>query len=199
MASQIEVCNHALTKLGADRLLSLADDNKGARAIAAVYDRLLDAELSRNRWSFAIKRASLPALADAPLWGYEKAYNLPVDCLSLVWVDGAGQALGLSDLLMDSATPYLIEGRKILTDLPAPLRIRYVARVVDPGQWDPSFWDAFAARLAFEICEDVTQAAGKKDALWGEYRASIAQARRVAAIQGAPQVAADDSWLQARL
>ncbi len=199
MASQIEVCNHALTKLGADRILSLADDNKGARAIAAVYDKLLDAELSRNRWAFAMKRASLPALADAPVWGYARAFLLPVDCLSLVWVDGAAQALTLSDRLEDSASPYLVEGRRILTDLGAPLRIRYVSRVIDPGNWDPAFWDAFAARLAFEVCEDVTQSPGKKDALWGEYRQHVAQARRVSAIQQPPQVLPDDSWLLSRL
>lgn len=199
MAASIEVCNHALTKLGADRITGLTDESKGARAIAAVYDRLLAAELQRNRWTFAMKRASLPALVEVPLWGYSLAYNLPVDCMSLVWVEGAAQALGLSDLLEDSQAPYMIEGRKILTDLPAPLRIRYVSMVEDATKWDPSFWDAFAARLAFEICEDVTQSTSKADKLWGEYRTSIAQARRLAAIQGPPQSLPDDSWLLARL
>lgn len=199
MAASIELCNHALTKLGADRILALTDDSKAARALLAVYDRLLDAELQGNRWTFATKRASLPALLAAPVWGYARAFGLPTDCLSLVWIDGAGVALGLADLSMDSAAPYTIEERSILTDLGAPLRIKYVARIEDATRWDPCFWNALAARLAFEICEDVTQSSSKKQELWGEYRAAIAQARRLAAIQGPPQSLPDDSWLQSRL
>jgi hypothetical protein len=44
------------------------------------------AELRKRHWSFAIKRAALPALADAPTWGFGYAYQLPTDYLRLMQV-----------------------------------------------------------------------------------------------------------------
>ena len=68
MPSKIDVANRAALKLGTEWIASFADQNKFARAISLCYDGLLESELSKNRWTFAIKRATLPALAAVPAW-----------------------------------------------------------------------------------------------------------------------------------
>lgn len=198
MPSQIDVINRALTKLGEDRLISLDDDVRAARSVAAVYDGLLDAELARNRWAFSVRRAILPALLEPPVWGYTRAFQLPDDCLQLIWIDGAARSESIQDFIADSGGPFTLEGRQILTDLEAPLRIRYVGRVSDPNLWEPVFVDAFAARLAYELAEDLTQSQQKRDLSWGEYKVAVGEAKRQSAIQQPPQSIPDDGWLQSR-
>ena len=200
MPTKIDVANLAALKLGSEWISSdFKEDSKFARSISLCYDRLLYAELAKNRWAFAIKRASLPALAKAPAWGFERQFLLPTDCLRLDWVDGAGRSEYLANFLPDSTTSFKVEGTRILTDLAAPLKIRYVAKVDNPEQWDPCFLDAFAARLAAEVCEAITQSEAKKWMLWSEYDSSIATARRMSAIQNPPQSIPDDSWNESRL
>jgi hypothetical protein len=198
MPSQIEVVNRALIKLGEDRLISLEDDTKAARAVGMVWDTLLDSELARNRWAFSVRRAILPALLEPPAWGYSLAYQLPDDCLQLIWVDGASRSEGIQDFITDSTAPFLVEGRTILTDIEAPLQVRYVARVTDPNLWEAPFIEAFSSRLAYELAEDLTQSSSKREMAWAEYKTSVGEARRQSAIQNPPQSIPDDSWLQAR-
>lgn len=56
MATQLEIVNRALQKIGAKRIASLTDDVKEAREVAACYDRLRDDELRAYNWRFAIRR-----------------------------------------------------------------------------------------------------------------------------------------------
>lgn len=199
MPSRIDVANRAALKLGTEWISSFNDQNKFARAISLCYDGLLESELSKNRWTFAIKRASLPALAAVPAWGFERQFLLPTDCLRLDWVDGAGRSEYLANFLADSTSPFRIEGRYILTDLEAPLSIRYITLADNPNEWDPCFLNAFSARLAYECCEHVTQSKTKKSTLWGEYQDEIANARRMSAIQNPPASIPDGSWMEARI
>ena len=87
MAGKVEIANRALTKLGAERILLLTDPSKEARVMNAMFDTVMDAELRRHRWKFALKRATLPALVATPEWGYAYAYQLPSDFLALVQVN----------------------------------------------------------------------------------------------------------------
>jgi hypothetical protein len=93
----------------------------------------------------------------------------------------------------------VIEGRKILTNYAAPLRVRYVSRVEDTSQWDASFVEAFACRLAVEMAEDLTQSTGKKESAKDDYKTAIAKAIRADGIEQPPQDLPDDAWMLSRL
>ena len=201
MASNVEIANLALTKLGAERIVSFDDPSKEARALTAIYDLVRDDELRRHRWNFAFKRASLAALPDAPEWGYTLQYELPSDCLR---VDQVGEyfesylAPGI-EYRGGPDMPYQIEGRRILTDIAAPLVIRYIYRVTDSGQFDASFVEALACRLAAQLAEDLSQSTGKGEQARKDYQSAIAWARRVSAIEKPPEDPPDNAWLMARL
>lgn len=199
MASQVEIANRALTKIGEARVLSLSDDLEAARTVNSLWDVVRDAELRARNWNFAISRTSLPALIPVPAWGFDRQFQLPADCLRVLQVGEYFPGPSLSDYRSSSEAMWQIEGRKILTDMPAPLAIRYVARIEDTGQWDALFVEAFACRLAVELCERLTQSGGKKQIAWDEYREAIRLAVRSDAIESPPEPLPDDSWMLSRL
>ena len=61
MASEVDIANRALQKLGAESIVSLTQDSENARACNLCYEPIRDAELRAHPWNFAIKRASLAA------------------------------------------------------------------------------------------------------------------------------------------
>jgi len=198
-ASIIQVANRALTKLGAARIISLSDDNKQARAINSCYEDLRDDELRAHRWQFAIKRTSLAALTDAPAFGYTYQYELPSDFLRLDMVNDEYPAAIMDNYIGAEYVDWVIEGNRILTDIGAPLKLRYGAQITDVTEWDVNFREALASRIAYEICEDLTQSDTKKQFAMQDYRRAIGQAIRVNAIERPPVMPPDDQWVVSRI
>ncbi|MBE6421363.1 MAG: hypothetical protein E7027_04440 [Elusimicrobium sp.] len=174
MLTEVEIANKALGKLGIRPISSLDDQEESARVAKAMFGTVRDYELSIYRWLFALKRTLLAKDAQAPAFGYENQYSLPPDFLRLEMVEG--KPANLKD-------SYLIEGNKILTDLPAPLKIIYISREVEMVKWPPFFVEAFACKLAYEMCERLKQDPSRKNTLLTEYQLIIRDAKRANAIQ----------------
>lgn len=199
MASQTAIANRALTKLGAARILSLTDDVESARVINSMWDIVREAELRSKNWNFSITRTSLAALLSAPSWGYDHAYQLPSDCLKVIQVGEYFPGVSLTDFRSSNEAEYQIEGQNILSNLDAPLKIRYVADITDTGLWDSLFVEAFASRLAYESCEAITQSNSKKKSAENDYIKAIREAVRADAIENPPEPLPDDTWMMSRL
>lgn len=199
MASQVEIANRALTKLGAARIISFGDDNKQSRAISSMYDHVYQSELRQRVWSFSKKRASLAALSSTPEWGYKYEYQLPTDCLRLLQVEELYSGVGLDDYVNTDTAEFSIEGRKILTDLGAPLKILYCANIEDTTQWDATFVEAIASRLAYELAEDLTQSNQKKADAMTDYQRAMSAAIRSNAVELPPRMVADNAWIMSRI
>ncbi len=189
MASVVEICNRALQKVGAQRIVSITDDNVRARACNAAYEVLRDGELRANVWNFSIARAELAEDATTPAWGRAAAYTLPAD-----WLRMAPQYPEDNTVEPD----WQIEGKKIITDDSAPIYLRYVYKVTDPNEMDVLFRELLAATLAIEICEELTQSNTKKDALKAERKEILAMAKRTNSIENVSVVSPDDGWLTCR-
>lgn len=198
-ASVIQIANRALTKLGAARIASLSDDNKQARAISSCFEDLRDDELRAHRWSFALKRTSLAALSDAPAFGYTYQYELPSDCLRIDMVNDEYPAAIMDNYIGAEYNDWVIEGGMILTDIAAPLLLRYISQVTDPTVWDINFREALASRIAYEICEDLTQSDTKKQFAMQDYKRAITQAIRTNSIERPPVMPPDNQWVISRI
>ena len=200
MASNVEIANSALTKLGASRITALTDNVKAAREINAIFELRRDYLLRTHNWSFAMTRASLPALDETPSWGYTTLYQLPTDCLRVVQVNDTWVVPGLADYTSGpDSEPYKITGRRIETDIGAPLKLRYIKRVTDPAQFDAAFVEVFASDLADQVCEALTQSNTKREATRAVLRQSLLEAVRSNAIELPPEAIPDDSWILSRL
>jgi hypothetical protein len=197
--SEVSICNSALIKLGEDTIVALSDDTNRARVMNSRYEFVRDAELRRNKWRFAIKRASLAALSTAPDSDFDLAYQLPTDYIRLVEGGDLRSRADLSDYRSTSSQLYSVENGMILTNIEAPLAIRYMAKITDPAVFDATFVEALSARLAFECCERITQSDSKKQICWQDYRNSIKEAIAASAIENPAESIADDTWVMARL
>lgn len=199
MTSQVDIANRALTKLGASRIISFGDDNKQSRAILSMFDIVRDAELRSHIWSFSVRRESLPALISTPSWGFQYEYQMPSDSLRLLMVNDIYNGPSMEDYRNQPVADYSLEGNKILTNFAAPLKIRYISRVVDTTQWDSMFVEAFACRLAMELAEDLTQSNTKREMAQNEYMAALRGAIRASSVEQPAQALPDNSWLLSRL
>ena len=198
--SQVYIANRALQKCGSSaRISALTDNSKEAKAIRACYLSLKEAELRVNEWLFAIKRASVDRTDFgqdddgndiAATFNRQNAYNLPDDFLRMAPEDPKQK---------HSGNDWLIEGRVIYTDDDGPLKFRYVSNNVGEEMWDAMFGEVLAARIAFEICEEIAQSTTKKDDIKADYGVQLQTARGANAIASQPVEQDVDEWELVRL
>jgi len=189
MASNVEIANRALQKLGAKRIVSLTEDSRNGRAVNAAFEVLKEAELRKHPWNFAVKRASLAASATAPLFTKSNSFPLPSDFLRLLAPDEEDNT---------NYRDWQIEGRSIVTNDDAPLEIRYVSNVDDPNEMDVLFREALSMKIAEELAEELTQSNQKKAEAVQAYMQKIGEARRANAFERVSQSQPEDVWITVR-
>jgi hypothetical protein len=189
MASSVEICNRALQKLGAKRIVSLSDDSVNARACNTAYEPCKLSLLRSHFWNFSITRAELAADSPAPDWGRANAYPLPSDFIKLA-----------PDYSEDNSNSkdWQIEGRKILSDDADPIYIRYVYDVTDPNEMDSLFREALSSLIAVELCEELTQSNTKLASLKESYKDIIKEARKANAFENVSATPPEDEWISVR-
>lgn len=197
--SDVSICNRALDKLGADAITSLSDNNDRARRMNRAYEAVRQAELRRRRWKFSIKRTTIAALADEPDSDFSYQYQLPSDYLRLLPGADLYASEDQSDYRSGPNAAYSVENGKILTNVEAPLSIRYIADITDASLFDAAFSEALSARLAYENCEAITGSTSKQEQCRNDYAMSIREAARASALESAPEYPSDSEWVMARL
>lgn len=188
--SYVSICNLALQKLGAARIAALDEASQNARECNACYEHLRDTELRTNKWKFALKRITLAPSATTPDFTYSYAFPLPSDCLRPIFPARLG---------LDWKVENHEEVASILTNDGNTLEVRYVKQVTDPTLFDPLFIEAYACRIAWHLCESITQSNSKKEAAMQAYMFSIREARRLNAIEIGQLKQPVDEWLDARV
>lgn len=199
MASQVDILNRALIKLGAAQITSITDNTKAARILSGLWDTVRKAELTRRFWYFALARAALPALSSAPAWGFDTQFQLPPDFLKIMQVNDTFIAPGLVDYRSGDDSAYAIEGSNILTNFATPLKIRYVMDVTDTSLFDPLFDEVLASKIAYEACYAITQSRDGQNAAMTDYKQAVKEAAISNAIAKPPQGLVDDAWMLGRL
>lgn len=199
MASQVDIANRALSKLGEARIISLNDDTKNAREIKSAFDIVRDAELRAHRWHFTKRRITIPALSTAPAFGWDYQYQLPSDFLQVIQVGYYDPIVDMSDYRTSGTREWEIEADAVLlSNFEAPLPLRYVARVEDTTRYDATFIEVLACRLAIEVCEALTQSNTKKQSAAEDYKQAMSVAIRSNSIELPPQTMQDGAWILGR-
>jgi len=147
MASQVQICNLALSRLGASTITSLGDNTTEAKLCNTFFNDLADEVMSEGSWTSTITRATLALTTNTPAFGFDNEFQLPVD----------PQALKILNIDEDipGSTTYRIEGDKLLSNNDN-MKIRYIARLTDSEDWDIYLQRAFIARLASELAYPLT-------------------------------------------
>lgn len=184
--SEADICNAALYKVGGARIIALTDNSREAKLCKDIYPKVRSRLLRSHPWGFAIKRVSIPALTVTPVFGNDKAYQLPADCLRVFKMED------------EEVYPWRIEGKTLVTDS-ATCKIKYVSDITDVSIYPDDFGDALAAAVAVELSYALTS----DNALRRDVAAFAQQALRSARTSSAQEGAGDrfyaDEWLYSRI
>lgn len=190
MASKMQICNIALMRLGEPVLGNLDENNKRAIALRNCYDLARDTMIQDHPWNFAMTRASLARLEEAPDFGYTYAYQLPTGCLQVHGLVGDGENVDLS-------LAYKVEGQHLLTN-ESSARILYTARIEETGTYPPRFCSALAAYLAYEISYYISKSPALREQMFKEYQKELMAAKGLDGQEGTPEVYESNPWDEAR-
>ena len=174
MTSAVDIANSALNNIGASTINSLTEDSVAARIVNQRYVFVRDAVFRSHPWNCLVRRASLAQNSTAPTWGYTYAYNLPTDPYCL-------RVLRLEKLDLD----YKVEGRTIVSD-EQTMKIKFIARVTDPNEYDTLLVESIAARLAADICYGITNSNALVANMVALYESKLKEARFVDSTEGMP-------------
>lgn len=180
--SVVSICNLALQKLGAKRIVSFEDATKNAHLCEGFYDQAVDETLRAHPWNCAIYRKELAAEEETPAFGWTYQYPLPSSpyCLRVLQME-----------YLDYE--FVIEGRMLLTN-EGTCKLLYVKRIVDPNEFDALLVEAIVARLATKLAYPVTQSVSLEDKMVKNFGRILSEARSVDAQEGTPQTV-DTSYL----
>jgi len=160
MASEIDVCNLALSHLGDTATIASLDPPEGsaqAEHCARFYPIARDSMLEMHAWGFATRRARLALLASGwPEWNY--AYAQPADALNIIAILPPSSSDDYSTGIPDSAGgPYVPQpfsceinegGASVIYSDQADAVLRYSSTVSDPTRFSPLFTMALSWHLA---------------------------------------------------
>jgi len=174
--SEIAIANMAATTLDDIHLNSLDEDTPLGRFVASEFGFMRDELLASHVWACAMTRKKIGRLTAAPDFGYDYQYQLPTDCLRITPPRVDGNPNG-------TPIPFKREGRRILTDYPAPLCLVYIKRLTNPSEMDPLFARALGQYIAVYASQRVTGKESYFSKANGLFQQAIAAAQQVNALE----------------
>jgi len=193
--SNVEICNIALTGLGANNIMDLTENTEEARKCNVLFENLRDEMLEGHLWNFAIKRSSDLALsATSPEWEFTNKYQLPTDCLRVLKTNFESP---IQSTNRRNDRVWKVEQGYLLTD-EGSVKIQYIAKVTDPTQQLRAFQTALAARLEAELAFSILQSASIAEAKWKLYEMKLRNAKALDAQEGTPDDVMADEWTDSR-
>ena len=148
--SKVDICNHALLKIGADTISSLDTASntteatiQSAKFCNILFDQALEEVLRMHKWNNAMKRQQLTRLTDAPAFKWKYKYLLPADCIRVVNLYDSTDAY-------DDQTSWVLEGKNILTDYDK-VYLSYVAKPQDVSTLNSFVTQCVIQNLAIKL------------------------------------------------
>lgn len=156
MATEIDICNLALARLGDSATVASIDPPEGspqAEHCARFYPVARDTTLARHTWGFATRRAALAQLSASPLTGWRYAYAKPSNAVEIVGVFAPGAADDSSP--QDFETESLEDGSEVIYSNTDAAVCRYTVHVTDPAKFSPLFIETLSWLLASHLAGPV--------------------------------------------
>lgn len=200
MTSTVDICNYALNMLGASTISALDENSKVARIINQRYEGARDYVFREHNWNSLVRRAELSQSTEAPVYEYQYQYALPVDpyCLRVLEFSNGSMSYPQDNMMTTTGGPvFVIEGRNLLTD-EGTAKIKYIARITDPNQYDSGLIETLASFLASDICYAVTGSTSLVQVTYAKYEQVLRNARHTDATEGASSRLEASDFIEAR-
>lgn len=189
MSSKVEICNFALSRLGASRITSFDDQTVEAKTLNAIYDQVAKYVMSKGPWPSVKRRATLAEVSTAPEWGYENQFQLPVDpkCLKVlrVYEDKLGQK------------EWAIEGDKLLTD-ESVVKILYLAYITDTEAYDIYLEQAIVSQLIVELAYAKVGQYQVSESVLKFHLQNVEDLLNNCSVQGSAEIIPSDAFIDVR-
>lgn len=189
--SETQIFNAVLDKLAEETVLTTTDEKAVARWLDRNYPLQRDVLMQRFPWNFATKRALLPEDTAKPSFEWRHQYQIPQDCLRVLPITTDGRR-------NSPPVPFVVEGSLIMTDMPAPLRTRYIKRETNVGIFTPIFIDLLVQVLAANFAYWLTGKASYGKQLLDIANVSYLEAARIDSLEGLPEEPYDDEIIMVR-
>lgn len=160
MASRVEICNLALSRIGASTITSLSDGTRESNLCNVLYNDIAEEVMSEGEWSTCTFRQTLNKTTNTPLYDYTYEYQLPTNPRWLKFIEISGDRL--NDLEYD------IEEDKLLTN-ESTVKCKYIGFLEDSSKYGPYLKAAIVSRLAHELSYSITGSAANSDRLFQRY------------------------------
>jgi len=187
MASDVQICNLALSKIGEASIISLTEDSEPGRQCNLLFAPIRDSVLRAFPWNFATRRVALAQTTNTPVFGFSFEYSLPADYLKVIEMDPSADSI-----------KFQVEYGFLLTDEQS-VSIRYISQITDPNKFDSMFVEVLSARLAAELCVPLTDNVSLAEQLFVVYNKKLDESRTVNSQEGTPEDLIVDDFIQARL
>lgn len=184
--SVVEICNMALSWLGADRITSLADGSTEANLCNLNYPITRDTVLESREWTFAVKRFTLSPDTTPPDFQWGQRFKIPTEVLRVVTVERASVVSSnelTSNMIEHEQMNWVREEDYILTDFDV-VHMRGIIRIEDTTKFSPSFVHALAARLAADLAIPITRSRTLQQQMFALYGAKLEDAAATEGMQG---------------
>jgi hypothetical protein len=145
-----------------------------------------DEVLRSHPWNFAVARKEIAALSSTPVYEYENEFQLPSDIIRIL------------DFEDSDGYKYKIEGKKILSNA-SIMKIKYIKKVEDESEFDSSFAEVLAFRLAAELAYPLVQSVNLSQNMYRLYENALLNAKTFDGQEGTPPELINDLWLKSRL
>lgn len=201
MASALDICNTALSRIGDIANVSSISPPEGsvqAQYCARFYPIALNTLLESHPWSFASRRALLAEKATDP-WGWVYAYVTPADAIRIVSVLPATARNDSKSEYYDTLTD--ADGQVIIVTNLAEASALYTFLVNNPAQFPPLFVDALSWLLASYLAGPIIKGdAGdaKARSCYQMYLMTLGQARSSNANQRQLEQSHVPEWISKR-
>jgi hypothetical protein len=147
--SRTDIANQALTRIGERVIMDLDDASSiTARKCKVIFEQSVRELGASHSWNGLKARIALAEITTPPPFGWEKQFQLPVNYLRLVKLNG-NDCRRVSDL-------YEIEGTKLLTDEDTA-DIEYIAYTEDTANFHALFTKALVTLLASNLAVSLRQ------------------------------------------
>lgn len=184
-STETSIANSALSKIGAERIISLEDGNERARICKEQLPKIRQALIQSHPWNFAIERVSLGEDLVPPEFGFSHRFLLPNECLRVLETD------------YDESIRWAIEGRYLVSDC-ASAKIKFLKDITDYSKVTPLFLEVLALHLAADIAYSLVQSVTLRESLETKAANMLRTTRSFDAQEGTPQRVTASSWIRSR-
>ncbi|MEW6310781.1 hypothetical protein AUR59_020105 [Stutzerimonas balearica] len=197
MASVVQICNMALTRIGQNQFIdSIDEQSKAAELCALHYEQCRDEVLQAFPWPFAEARVALADIGSPPQnWAFR--YRYPVNCLQARRISVPGLEMPTAEQRVPFKVVNAAGGRAILSNQ-EQAELVYTVRVEDTTYFPQMFVNALAWRLAAELAMGLQARPENYSSAMQNYQMTISQAQALAFEESEEGPVPESEFIQAR-